>query len=237
MNDYVDKKVAEILSAQKVHYRQIEDFIKLNSQVSLTFALPTLRGWAMSPDALLYIHQFIRVHKPSTIIEFGSGASTLVVADALRQNAQGKVYSIDHLSKYGNQTNASIFREPGLSSFVEIFIADIKDFSGQHISDDDSKYWYDETVVKEVLSKIDEIDLVIVDGPPGFICSCSRYPAIPKIYHRLSNKAVIFLDDSNRKHENLIANSWVDNFNLDVDYFKDFEKGLAVLIKRQMTSE
>ena len=57
---------------------------------------PPLRGWATSPDVLLRLHTHIMATRPQVIVEFGSGASTLVIADALRQNGTGKLISIEH---------------------------------------------------------------------------------------------------------------------------------------------
>ncbi|NOG31628.1 hypothetical protein HLB35_07330 [Halomonas sp. TBZ9] len=74
-------------------YTQLESFFWLQRSLKLQGSLPPLRGWPVSPDFLLRLHRWIIEHKPKVIVETGSGASTLVIADALRQNNQGKLYS------------------------------------------------------------------------------------------------------------------------------------------------
>src|SRR5699024_11233349 len=62
----------------------------LQRRLTIKGQLPPLRGWATSPDVLLRLHTHIMATRPNVIVEFGSGASTLVIADALSQNGAGK---------------------------------------------------------------------------------------------------------------------------------------------------
>jgi hypothetical protein len=54
-------------------------------------------GAEMKPQFydLAFLHRTIRKHQPYTVLEFGSGFSTLFIADALQRNDRGKVVSVD----------------------------------------------------------------------------------------------------------------------------------------------
>jgi hypothetical protein len=43
---------------------------------------------------------------------------------------------------------------------------------------------------------INEIDLVLVDGPPGSIREMARYPALHVLESQLAPNAVVILDDA-----------------------------------------
>ena len=54
-----------------------------------------------------------------------------------------------------------------------------------------------------------DIDVLIIDGPPGFLQEQSRYPALPMLHHRLAENCVIFLDDAARDDEQIIVDRWL----------------------------
>lgn len=206
-------------------YRQYESLAWLIKSIDLTYSLPPLRGWAASPDVLLYLHEYIREFKPLLLVEFGSGASTLVIADALKQNAMGKLISIDHSSSYARKTQSYIDRE-GLNNFVELKLSCIEPWSSRHMNINDSR-WYSE----DVLGDINSIDLVFVDGPPRPTCKYARYPALPVLFEKLAVDALVVLDDANRDDEIEIVKEWVEQYSMSVDYFDDYDKGMAILKK------
>src|SRR5689334_13030025 len=70
----------ELLLEQRVLYRQIEALFALYHGIQFRAPLLGLRGWAASPDFLAIQIANIRQHKPKTILELGSGQSTLISA-------------------------------------------------------------------------------------------------------------------------------------------------------------
>jgi hypothetical protein len=82
--------------------------------------------------------------RPQVIVEFGSGASTLVIADALRQNGFGKLISIEHSDHYGAQTLSTLQAER-LESWVDLSIRELEAWEGEHLDPDDAEKplrWY-----------------------------------------------------------------------------------------------
>lgn len=209
------------------NYRQLECFQWLIKALNIKYSLPPLRGWAASPDVLLSLHEFIRETKPGVVVEFGSGASTLVILDALKQNGCGKLFSYDHSEHYAAKTQRYVVREE-LDSFVEFSVSPLALWHGKHLNGLTENLWYD---LKE--SNLNDIELMFVDGPPGITCKYSRYPALVELHRKMAKDATIFMDDSNREDETAICEAWSKEFSYDVELFTEFEKGLAILTRRK----
>ena len=64
-----------------------------------------------------------------------------------------------------------------MAEFAEVRHAPLK----RGMIGDAEWYWYD----PEQLEGIDDIDLLLVDGPPGMIQKNSRWPALPLLFDRL----------------------------------------------------
>ncbi|MDR3346487.1 MAG: class I SAM-dependent methyltransferase [Campylobacteraceae bacterium] len=218
---------AELKRIEQINYRQIESFYWLARRLSIKNSLPPLRGWPMSPDVLLKLHEYIVSAKPKVVLEFGSGISTIVICDALRQNGCGLLYSVDHLEQFANQTLQNIKKE-SLDSFVDLRISTLEPWSGEHLGGnrENAPLWYQQ----KVLEDIKEIDLLIVDGPPGSTCPYARYPALLAVYENLSKSAQIWADDAGRKDEKDMCNNWAKKYNFQVNFLPT-EQGLAILTR------
>mgnify|MGYP005696629509 CR=1 FL=1 len=176
----------------------------------------------------MLLHAHIRATRPQVIVEFGSGASTLVIADALKQNKCGKLYSIDHIEEYASETLANLKTEK-LKKWVDLRYTDLEQWEGEHLNDDPEKpsLWY----AKSLLEDIDNIDLIWVDGPPAVTCKYSRFPALPALYDRLNLTAEVWMDDTNRQEEIDICEHWSQRNGFQLETYP-FEKGLGRLIRR-----
>jgi predicted O-methyltransferase YrrM len=143
--------------------------------------------------------------KPKTIVEFGSGMSTIMVAAWLREQKQGQLISFDHDAEWANQTR-QLLGQHELTPFGEVIATCLHSTSGTG-----GEPWYD---TKDKLNGIGEIDVVIVDGPPAGDNGheLSRYPALPVIQERLSDHAIVILDDCDRQGERAITRRWTDEF-------------------------
>ncbi|WP_444908842.1 O-methyltransferase [Microbulbifer sp. TRSA005] len=227
-NENSNKFTRDLIRVQDRLYMQLEALSWLQQRLSIKGQLPPLRGWATSPDILLKLHTHIMTHRPKVIVEFGSGASTLVMADALRQNGLGKLISIEHSIHYGKQTQSALERE-FLQSWVDLRIGDLEVWNGEHLHKNDNivmpLLWYPLSLLKG----IEFVDLVLVDGPPGATCRHSRYPALPALSDKLSSKAEIWMDDTIRKEERDICEQWSKKYGLILEYYP-MEKGLGRLI-------
>lgn len=57
---------------------------------------------------LWLLYRMIRRCKPRTVLEFGVGCSTLVIAEALRRNGYGVLYSVDASKEWLDRLDANI---------------------------------------------------------------------------------------------------------------------------------
>ncbi|MCS2609144.1 class I SAM-dependent methyltransferase [Halomonas dongshanensis] len=226
MIDHQNKKMPDLV-VNKL-YSRIESLLWLQKKMSLINPLPPLAGWPAAPDFLLKLHGWIIKNKPNCVVEMGSGISTIVISDALRQNGFGKVVSFEHLEEFRDKTQGYI-REENLSCFSDVILSPIVKYDKKHLSEQAESYWYS-LDVNEIIAH--NIDLLIVDGPPGKICKYSRYPALGAFYSKLAFEAEVWMDDADRYEEKIINEQWVDEFDMHSEYYP-LEKGLFILKRRK----
>ena len=173
--------------------------LSLTNLLGPTYAMPATRGWAASPDFLLQLSDRVLQERPQVVVELGSGVSTLVLAYALKHTGQGRLLSIDHEEHYAQQT-MEMLKKHGFDREVRILKAPLVI---QNVEGFEYK-WYD-------LSQHEipeNIDMLIVDGPPMRVQRHARYPALPLLESRLSERALVIMDDGDRQDEREIVAQW-----------------------------
>jgi hypothetical protein len=221
-----EKITNDLIIVQNRLYAQFESLTWLQRQLSIKGQLPPLRGWAMSPDILLQLHTYIINKQPKLVVELGCGASTIVIADAMRQNGCGQLISLEHSSYYAGQTLSRLEAED-LHPRVSLRVDELVAWEGQHLNLDDaenSSRWYSQ----KLLDDVSEIELLLVDGPSESTCKYARYPALPALFDRLASKTEIWMDDTIRKDEKEICKHWADIYGFELE-FSALEKGLGIL--------
>lgn len=164
--------------------------------------LPQPMGWAMNPSGLLALTALIESTRPKTLVECGSGTSTIWIGLALRALGQGRLISLEHQGEYAAQSRARIAAH-GLEDFVEIRLVELT----PHDTPRGEFRWYDLDV-----DSVPEIDVLLVDGPPAATGHHARYPAVPILAHKLADGAVILVDDTSRKDEVEAIRFWQEEF-------------------------
>ena len=129
------------------------------------------------------VHQIFRyldLGNPKTILDLGSGMSTLVLA----KSAPGaKVFSIDNSAEYAGKTKKMLSLHKVTNA--EVRVAPLV----AHASGVD---WYDVSQ----LADISDIHLLFIDGPPGSKNDRARHPALTECLSKLSPRAIIVIDDA-----------------------------------------
>jgi predicted O-methyltransferase YrrM len=203
------------------HNEHIQALLQLHRMIDIREPLPMLTGWAASPQLACTIVSLMRERRPETIVELGSGSSTLIMGYAAEQAGHGRVVALDHLEKYGEQTHEQI-RRHGLEEWAEVCYAPLTDVK----LNGETWRWY-------TLDQLDvsTVDMLIVDGPPHKTRSKARYPAVPMLIDRLSDGAVVVLDDAYREAESEIAATWARNHGFDLS-IEPSPYGTAVLRRK-----
>ncbi len=192
-----------------------------NLEKSLGFEkkLPITKDWSAAPDFLKLISDFCLENKPGIIVECSSGTSSLVLSRCCQLNQHGHVYSLENgeefVSKSKQQVNDFL-----LSDYSDVIHAPLRDVK----LNGEAFQWYDPGQLPKV-----KIDLLVIDGPPGFLQKYSRYPALPLLYDLLSINCVIFLDDAAREDEQELVSRWLKAYpEFQSEYIKN-ERGCFVL--------
>jgi predicted O-methyltransferase YrrM len=203
-------------------FRQIESLVSLYLDLNLHRSLPATREWAASPDFLRELVSHALNTRPEVIVECGSGVSTIVLARCLELNETGHLYSLEHSQKFGEQTRKALEKH-GLSRWATVIDSPIKPVEIGGVAWN----WYSLEQLPQ-----GQIDMLIVDGPPGDMGKWVRYPAGPMLFPRLAAGATVFADDLIRDDERAIFDRWLHESPAFVAEIKPSEKGCGILKKK-----
>ena len=205
---------------------QLEDLLALYLLIRPRRDLPKLRGWAASPDFLRkcieLLDEMLNNRRQLTVVEFGSGASTVVLANFLSNKNAGVVLSFDHDADYAEKTK-NMLAERGLSNCAKVVHAPLTEVE---LANYRGKFYNLSIIARECNNS--KVDVLIVDGPPAPIQADIRFPALPSMVNLLSCGAVIILDDADRSGEREIIAKWEDMYAEIKFEFVKTEKGLAM---------
>jgi predicted O-methyltransferase YrrM len=179
--------------------REVEALTQLFQRIKPRAAMPSSGHWALRPTGLLHVVSLIEQHRPGVIVELGSGTSTIWMGYALEQAGGGRLVSLEHLPDFADQTRTLVDIHC-LGKLVEVRDAPLRPIQvGETTSP-----WYS----LDALVDLPEIDLLLVDGPPGSAGTQARYPALPVLSDRLADGAIVVLDDFSRADETTIVERW-----------------------------
>lgn len=219
----IELKINESISftndlKDKVNMLSYENLINnLNLNIPLVFS-----KWTLDVDLLKTIIDDIYQRDKVNILELASGNSTIILSYFLKKLNLGKIYSIEHDEIFFNKTK-KLLEINNLNDVCELFFSSLEKIK---INNEDF-LWYE----LDFINNIENIDILIVDGPPAFIQKNSRFPALPLLKEKLSQNAVVYLDDGKREDENKIIQMWQKLFpNFDF-HFLDTNKGAWKIYK------
>jgi predicted O-methyltransferase YrrM len=218
----IDDAMARRVSHLDNLFTQYECLEQLYRHIQPVEPFPSTRSYRGSPDFLLEIYQRITRHRPRVVVEGSSGLSTVVCGYALQRLGQGEVIALEHEARFTEDTRQMVARH-GLSGVARVCHAPIvrHDIRGQ------SWLWYD----FKGADLPDEIDLIVIDGPPSDLQKKARYPALPLLIDRLKVGGLLLLDDAARGGERRAVEDWQAQFpNIAVEQVP-LEKGLVVVTK------
>ncbi|MBL1377754.1 hypothetical protein [Zobellella iuensis] len=198
--------------------------------------LPLQYGDAsISPELAQQLVSLVQRNNYDLIIEFGSGTSTLLLAQALlsrtrlwQQNTRAiahknkgsnqelpseqdlpkRIISFEHNKQYYRQTQQDI-QQQGLSEVVDLVLSPLVDYPDPA----QPSLFYDCRTRLEQLATIfsgqEKHILVLVDGPSASHEQVSRYPALPLLLNHLAaHRLDVILDDYHRPDEQNSAEQW-----------------------------
>lgn len=198
-------------------YRNLEqDFARLAEVLRVDVAdIPPTGGPAASPDFLLLLARTVLTERPETVVEFGSGTSSFVIARCLEINGTGSLLSFDHSPGFAELTRRQLACR---NLFPMIKVVPLRAPS----SPGHCGMWYAADDLP------DQIDMIVVDGPPASLDPETRGGAGPATFARLRDGGVVFLDDARRDGERRVVAKWCRE-HPEIDFtHADTEKGTVV---------
>jgi len=167
-------------------------------------------SWALPPRGLLDVLSTVRREDAKTIVECGSGVSTLHLAHALRALGRGHLFSLEEDPRWADHVRGML-EVNGLADWATVVTAPLA--AQTHLGH--TTRWYDLTAA--ALPPSPGIDLLLVDGPRGIKGQLARLGAVPALWERLSGAAIIYLDDADRPEEREIFKLWCEHFPLSAE--------------------
>ena len=201
----IHERVRDIRLEQRDHDRQLQSVLNLHAMLNLESPLPTMRLAALSPDAAVDYLTLIKDRKPQTIVELGSGVSTLIASMLLKEQGSGRVYALDHDADWLELTRQMLVRH-NADANADLRHAPLVPVQGA------TEPWYD----PKALEGIGEIDLLLVDGPPDYRDRGSRQPGLSLMLPKLSSNAVIVVDDCRRPRWYKWVKNWASENGFDL---------------------
>lgn len=180
--------------------------------------LPATGGWAGTPDFLLLLAETVRERRPQVVVEFGSGASTIVIARALQLNGGGRLLSYDHHPGFAETTRRRL-AALGLEAEVRAveLVPGATGYAGRFYATEDLP---------------ERIDIAVIDGPPAWLEAGTRGGAGPAVFPNVVPGGLVLLDDAKRAGERDNARQWAEDFPEIEFRMAETDKGVLVGEKR-----
>ncbi len=197
----------------------MSSYLSLEKKLGFDKALPVTEHWSAAPDFLTLLSDYCLQEKPQAIVECSSGTSSLVLSQCCSLNQTGHVYSLENGEEYAAKTTQQL-AEFLLTDYCDVIHAPLQDTPVV----DEIFQWYALGDLPDI-----SIDLLVIDGPPGFLQKHSRYPALPMLAQRLAKHCTVFLDDAARDDEQALVKRWLAAYpDFQAEYF-DNERGCFIL--------
>ncbi|MCP9234076.1 class I SAM-dependent methyltransferase [Mesorhizobium sp. LMG 17147] len=212
-------KVINRITTKLNRFAQLSNDSRAAAELS-RLGLPYL-PWSdasLLPSALQVVLNEIEINSRKTIVEFGSGISTIYVAQILSRLG-GRIVSFESDLEWATFVENRL-AALNLAEFASVVHAPL----GPCTLSKNGLQWYDPVIVTTAVQNL-SIDCVVVDGPPAYSAGyeLARYPALPAVQEWLAQDYVVFLDDIHRLGEQEILRLWANLFG--IKFLSYFSKG------------
>ncbi len=166
----------------------------------------TLGGWALSAETVEYLIEKIEAYRPSAILEFGSGTSSLALAWIMTRlhgdSSMPRVFSIDQSADHIEQTRAVLQRHQLVGTVRFLHAELVLQTIGSRVA---RCYNLPGEVLEQFLGGV-RPDLILIDGPAGE--TGIRFGTVPLVSEVVDPNAVVIVDDGLRDSELDTADQW-----------------------------
>lgn len=196
----------------------IADLVTVPARPGLR-ALLANTEWAISLEMAHVLEGLVLRLRPASILEFGAGRSSLVLAGALQASGGGRLTSIEHQPQ---------FAEPAFQQMGQYSAVDARMFHAAltlRLSRHGLLHSY--TGVGEALRRRGPFNMVFIDAPPGHL---GREATLLAAAPFLAQSAIVVLDDAARPAEKTAVRRWERSMWVNRIYESDsVGRGIVVL--------
>ncbi len=180
-----------------------EQAAELDAELLAVLGDSQLGGWALDIEVLATLVETFRRVLPRTVVQFGSGMSTIVLAHlALRGDIGGvEVISVEQDPAEAERVG-QLLADRGLLELVRIVVAPLADVEMRGVR----MRCYDQAIVDAALCGRSP-GLILIDGPSR-ADGGNRFPTLLMVQPHLRHQAVFLLNDAWRDIELVIAERW-----------------------------
>lgn len=157
---------------------------------------------ALDPLSLNLVLNDIVINTRKSIVELGSGISTLAIAQLLKINQiEATFHSIEEDKAWAEYLMSCLAKE-GLSDYCTIHHISVQSSTGGEL-------WYDQSRMDQLKQEIKPIDCLLIDGPIAYAEGKQLIrQGSEHLFDTLADRYAIFLDDTNRPGEQKIVGHW-----------------------------
>lgn len=166
--------------------------------------LPPAGSYAVRALGAAEIVRLTRDLKPKSVVECGSGSSTVWIASVLEQHGRGHIHSLEHDPQYARETRR-LLESLGLSHRATVLDAPLQE---RVAADELTTNWYSDDAVQKLP---EHIDVLFVDGPPSSSGKRVRRSAWECLQDRMVSGGFIAVDDARRPEEAAMLREWEED--------------------------
>ena len=119
--------------------------------------------WSLEPKALMHVLNHIVLHDKKQIIEFGSGFSTVCIAQIIKNNNLRTKFAVIENDPMSRDRLERELKFRGLMDFVTLILAPLASVEGE-LAFKNQKLWYDKNSIRNSLNDFDSTKLGLVQA-------------------------------------------------------------------------
>ncbi len=198
----------------------IQDWVTRQPSANSVALLEGADSWAIGVPMAHLLEGLTRFVRPRSVLEFGAGRSSVVLATALQACGRARLTSVDHDATFVRSAWAQVSR----SDLVDAHL--ITAPLALRLSKFGLLYEY--RLDMSTLGTRGPFDFVFIDGPPG---KFGRESTLLRAAPYLANGCVILLDDAARHTEQACVRRWERALGCE-RVFESFTFGRGVVVVR-----
>ncbi len=193
-----------ILDGERDSRQEIRDLWGLSHAMTDGRPWPPPGGWALGADAIAWLLRELHSRNHHVVVELGPGTSSVILGSC---GNDLELIGIEHDKRFVD----SVAKQLSLHSLDTYRLESIG--LKPRIHENRTVQWYDDSILDVVP---EQIDVLIVDGPPNWTGGGNRSPAWHVLKHRMPNGSLLVVDDAHRRDERKMLERWLSEGDLSM---------------------